>query len=92
VSQTTILNDQPALTAILMIAGGGNPNVVARESWVSAHTLVNRVRNNQSLHPEIDLRAALSKLLNCFWVLKKERKVIAKKMHQIGLYLAQNHT
>ncbi|WP_152539505.1 hypothetical protein [Methylomicrobium lacus] len=85
------LDEHPAFQAILMTFGGANPNEVAKESWVSAHALIDRVENELSPCPELDLRTALSKLLKVFWFLKEERVPIAQNMHQIGKYLTENY-
>lgn len=83
--------DQPAYKVLLMTVGDFNPSDVAKESFFSAEKLIKRVQSGQSLYPELDLRAALEKLLKVFWVLKTERVRIARKMHNVGKYLAENY-
>ncbi|QWA10373.1 hypothetical protein GTU79_24640 [Sodalis ligni] len=64
-------DEQPVFTAIFMAFDeSSNLNEVVKESWISAHTLIDRVKN-QSLQPALDLRAALSKLLRTFGSLGK---------------------
>jgi hypothetical protein len=82
---------EPAFKAILMASSAVSPNKVAKDSWVHAYQLIELVKSNNSLNPESDLREALSELLNVFWVVKDERVSIARKMHQIGEFLAKNY-
>lgn len=86
-----VMEDQPAFKAQLMTFGDSNPADIAKDSWIMAHRLMDRVDNNQSLCPELDLRSALEKLLKSFWFLKEHREIIAKTMHDIGINLIQNY-
>ncbi|NAW84450.1 hypothetical protein CAG69_20720 [Vibrio sp. V43_P6S15P86] len=84
-------DEQPAFKAQLMTFGESNPSDIAKESYFSANELIERVECGQSLYPELDLRAALQKLLKVFWFFKSGRIEIAKQMHDVGKYLAENY-
>jgi hypothetical protein len=81
----------PSFEATLMIAGGAKPDLIAKKSWRSAFALINGVKREESLHPELDIRIALSELLNCFWYFQDQREYIAELMHKIGFYLCENY-
>lgn len=85
-----MMEDQPPFKAQLMSFDEPNPVGVAKECWVYAHKLIDKVENNQSENPEFDLRTALEKLLKVFWVLREHRIGIAQQMHDIGKYLSEN--
>lgn len=79
----------PPCECILMDLSNRDPELVARESYIRAINLLKEINTNGN--EELNLRQVLNEYLKCFWFYKKEREVIAKAMHEIGINLEKKY-